>query len=548
MISRASSNLADVIRLIPGYDPYATAGDSWFDEESAREAVDFFPECLKHVEGACAGQPFVLETWQQAIVGNIFGWKRKDDKGRIVRRYREVLIYCPRKQGKSPLASGLGLYVFFCDPERGQQDYIAATTREQASLMFRQCKGMIEQEPQLSSRCRIYGGTAPGGQSRSIVRESDSSFLRVIAGEAGGQHGQTPHLILVDELHAQPNRELIDTLRTGMASNNRVQPLTVYITTADYERESICNEMHGIAQKVRDGIYDDPAFLPCIWEADVADDWTDPAVWARVNPNLGISVSEEYLEREVKGAQEEPARLNEFLRLHLNVVTKQRTRWLDEDAWESSAGEVDPEELAGRVCIGGLDLSAKYDLTALVLIFPNDDGSYSVLPRFWIPEESAILSERKHSIPYSAWNRGGHITFTPGASVDYQLIEQQVLEDSQSYQLEAVMFDPWNANATRTRLEADGITMVEFPQTLKTFNEPTKEFGRLVKEGLMHHGNHPVLTWCANNVEVYTDPSGNIRPVKPKDGGPNKIDGIVAAVMGLSKAMQYQDEGAQIFF
>lgn len=535
------TDLEIIIREIPGYDPYATAGDAWFDNASARLAVEFFPECLRHVEGEVAGRPFVLERWEKAIVGNIFGWKRKDDRGRIVRRYREAFIYVPRKNGKSPIASGIGLFVFFCDDENGQQDYIAATTRDQAGIMFRHCKGMIEREPQLSKRCRIYGGTSAAGQARSIVRESDGSFLRVIAGEAGGQHGQNPHLILIDELHAQPNRELIDTLRTGTASLNRAQPLIVYITTADYERESICNELYRYACKVRDGTFTDPAFLPCIWEAKIEDDWTSPAVWRKANPNLGVSVSEEYLAREVVGVGEEPARLNEFLRLHLNVVTKQRTRWLDDKAWSECREAFDPAELEGRPCYGGLDLSAKYDLTAFVLVFPWDDGVYRVLPRFWIPEKAAAVMERKKSVPYSAWKRSEALRYTPGESVDYGLIEAQILEDCATYQVRAVAFDPWNANATRTRLEDQGVNMVEFPQNLRQFNEPTKEFGRLIKDRKLRHDGNPVLTWCAENVEVYTDASGNIRPVKPKDDSPSKIDGIVAAVMALGTAQRLED-------
>ena len=532
-----ASNLLDTIRLLPGYDPFATAGECWFDEDSAQLACDFFPELLQHVEGDAAGKPFILEPWEQAIIANLFGWKRKDAEGREVRRYRECLIYVPRKQGKTPLASGIGLYVFFCDEEAGQQDFIAASTREQAGHIFRHCKAMVLKQPALAKRCRIYGGTAPGGQSRSIVRERDGSFLRVIAADAGGQHGQNPHLILVDELHTQESRELIDTLRTGMGSLNRKQPLIVYITTADYERESICNEIYEHACRVRDGVYPDPSFLPCIWEAKLEDDWKDPAVWARANPNLGVSVSEEYLAREFRAAVEEPARLNELLRLHLNIITRARTRFIDPEAWRRSAGEVNLAELIGRECYGGLDLSSKYDLTAWVLTFPWEGGVYKVLPRFWIPSKAAKDAERKHGVPYSAWERGGYVTITPGASVDYSAVEAQIVADASTYQLQGVAYDPWNANATRSRLEEAGITTIEFTQSLKNYNEPTKEFQRLIGETLLHHGNHSVLTWNAENVEVYTDASGNIRPVKPEEGSFNKVDGIQAAVMGLSRAM-----------
>lgn len=527
------TELENVCRLIPGYDPFATGGDAWFDAGLAEKAIAFFPRCLHHVEGELAGEPFRLEPWQQAIVGNLFGWQRKDARGRTVRRYRECLLYVPRKNGKTPLAAGIGLFVFFCDRERGQQDFIAAADREQAGMLFRHAKGMVDQEPTLASRCRIYGGTAQAGQSRSLVRESDGSFLRVISAEAGHQHGQNVHLALIDELHQQPNRELVEVLRTGTASLNRAQPLTIHITTADFDRPSVCNDVYDYAIRVRDGKIDNRTFLPVIYEAQIADDWRDRAVWARANPNLGVSVSEEYIAGEVLRCREEPAYLNTFLRLHLNVRTKAHTRWIDPEAWKGSAGTVDVEALAGCECAGGLDLSAKYDLSAFVLIFPIGDGSFQVLSHFWIPAEAAEKWERKNGVPYSAWARDGKITLTPGASVDYDAIERFIEQAGERYQIKALAYDPWNANATRTRLSAFGLPMVEFPQNLKRFNEPTKEFGRLVKEGLLHHGGHPVLDFCAESVEVYTDPSGNIRPVKPEEGVAYKIDGIVAGIMAL---------------
>jgi phage terminase large subunit-like protein len=531
-----------VLRLLPGYDPFATATpDCFFDPAAAQRACEFFPEVLRHVEGELAGQPFRLEPWQQSLIANLFGWQRKDGRGRTVRRYRECLLYVPRKNGKTPLAAGIAAYVLFCDPEAGQQNYIAASTREQAGMLFRQLRGMVERQPILSKRCRVYGGTAAAGQSKSIVKkpEYEGSSIKIISADGAAQHGQNPHLIIVDELHTQPSRELIDTLRTGMASQNRAQPLTIYLTTADYERESICNEVHKHAQAVRDGTFPDPAFLPASWESSVEADWRDEAVWAAANPNLGVSVSADYLRREVAAVAQEPARLNEFLRLHLNVVTKQRTRWLDHERWAACRGADDWRALADCLpaqarCGGGLDLSSKYDLTAFVLCFPLEGGRYALLPRFWVPAETAKESERKHGIPWSAWQRSGAVELTPGASVDYEAVEAQIVADHTRWQIETCHYDPWNANATRTRLENQGVAMVEFRQSLAQFNEPTKEFGRLVREGLFEHGGHPVLTWCADNVEVFTDASGNIRPVKAKENSPQKIDGIVAAIMALA--------------
>src|SRR5262245_25134553 len=206
----------DLLLSIPGYDPISTAAGAWFDGEAARLALDFFPAMLRHVEGPMAGQPFRLERWQQAFLANLFGWKVRDADGRTVRRYRECLVYIPRKNGKTPLGAGIGLRSLFCDPEAGQQNFLAAATREQAGKTFRHCRLMVEREPDFRKVLRVYGGNASAGQSRSIVREEDLSFLKVIAADDAGTHGDNASLIIVDELHAQESRDLIDVLQTGM--------------------------------------------------------------------------------------------------------------------------------------------------------------------------------------------------------------------------------------------------------------------------------------------------------------------------------------------
>ncbi|MFA5054405.1 MAG: terminase TerL endonuclease subunit, partial [Parcubacteria group bacterium] len=347
--------------------------------------------------------------------------------------------------------------------------------------------------------------------------------------------------------------ELTEVLMTGMGK--RLQPLCVHLTTADYEREgSVCNQKHDYAKKVaansldRTAGIDDPAFLPVVYEATIQDDWTDPKVWAKANPNLGISVPVSYLEHECKRAIDDLGFRPTFQRLHLNIRTKQRSRWLAPEKWLASAGVVAEEALYGQPCGGGLDLSAKYDLTTCVYTFPQDDGVFKLLPRFWIPEKTAEEQERKNRIPYAQWAAGGFVTVTPRGSVDYDFVEAAIRDDAKRFELRRLAFDPWNANATRTRLEADGLPMVEFGQTLKNFNEPSKEFAKLMIEGKLHHGNHPVLTWCAENVEVYTDASGNIRPVKPKEGAEGKIDGIVGGIMSLWAAMTSIETAGESYY
>jgi phage terminase large subunit-like protein len=308
----------DILLDVPGYDSIATGGDCFFDAQEAKMAIDFFPEMLVHVEGAIANHPFVLEHWQKAFVANLLGWKMHDEVGRVVRRYRETLLYVARKCGKSPIVAGLGLLIFFCDNERGQQCFLAAGDKEQAGHLFRHMRGMVDANPALSKRCLIYGGNATAGQSKSLVRAEDNSYLRVISADASGKHGGNTHLAIVDELHTQPNRDLVDVLQTSMASQNRKQPLMVCITTADYDRPSICNEKYEYAVKVRDGVVPNKRFLPVIYEVPRDADWKDEANWKLANPNLGVSVSLDYLRGECLRAQEIPAYEFTFRRLHLN--------------------------------------------------------------------------------------------------------------------------------------------------------------------------------------------------------------------------------------
>lgn len=532
---------------IPQYDPHAHAADCWFDPKAAQQPIDFIHECIRHAEGDLRGEPFLLQPWQQSVVGNLFGWKRKDRMGREVRRYRECLIYCPRKQGKSPLCAALALYVFFCDDEAGQQNYIAAADREQAGMLFCQCKGMVEQEPELSQRCRLYGGNASAGQSRSIVREADNSFLRVISADAQTKHGGNSHLILVDELHTQPNRELVDVLTTSTASVNRKQPLTVYITTADYNRPSICNEIYKRACEVRDNGGDkakvgyNPQLLPVIYEALPEDDWTDIEVWRKANPNLNVSVSLDYLEAECRKAQETPAYENTFRRLHLNQRTNTDSKAIDMDRWDACATDVaDPlqwrkeqiQRLRGAPCIAGLDLGSTSDLTALALLFED----YTVLPYFWVPREGARKREQRDRVPYLTWARHGWVTLTEGDVTDYDKVRLDINELAGIFSIKEVAVDRIFQGAQLcSQLLGDGFNVIAFGQGFLSMAAPTKRFLELVIEGKLQHGGNPVLRWMASNASTETDAPGNLKFSKKKST--EKIDGLIAVTMCLGRMM-----------
>ena len=515
------------IMLVPGYDPWRDAEGYEFDEEKARRAVEFFHKDLTHVKGAKARTPFYLEPWEQAIIANLFGWVDKDTG---FRRYQECLLYVPRKNGKTIMAAGIVLFLTFMDDETGAEVYGAASEYKQASLVFDHARGMVEHNPELLDRCTVYKGQAKAIQ---LGAETDYSTYRVISADAGSAHGFSAHGAVIDELHTHNTADLFNTLQTS--TGTRDQPLIVSLTTADYDRESLCNEKHDYACKVRDGVVVDPRFLPIVYEVPQDADWTSPKVWAEANPNLGVSLKLEYLQRECQRAQVQPTYENTFKRLHLNMKTEQDVRWLSLAQWDACGGEVLEADLQGCECFAGLDLSSTTDVTALSLMFPDDDGGYVGLFRFWIPAANAVERERRDRVPYETWGRQGLMDTTPGNVVDYDRIRVSINELKEQYDIREIAIDRWNSTHLQRQLMDDGFEIVPFGQGYASMSSPTKELERLVIEGAFRHGDHPVLRWMAGNVMVEMDSAGNLKPAKDKST--EKIDGIVATVMALGRAM-----------
>lgn len=432
----------------------------------------------------------------------------------------------------SPLASGIALLVFFMDQMVGKQCYLAAADREQASVVFRHCKGMVQQNQKLDKLCRIYGGSNTSYNSRSIVVEEEASFLRVISADADSKHGGNTCLAIIDELHAQPNGELVDVLTTSMASANVPQPLLVYLTTADYNRESICNTKHKYACGVRDGKINDAAFLPVLYESTKEDDWTDPEVWKRANPNYGISVSEEYLARECERAKVEPSYQNTFKRLHLNIQTESVEAWFRMDQWDECGADVVTEELLrNNDCFAGLDLSSTKDITAFVLYFP--DGGY-VLSYFWLPGETAEERQRKDGVPYTEWTGAGLIQETDKNHIDDDAIFDKICELGLKFNIRQIAFDGWQAASMFNRLAKHGFDAVKFPQSVNMMNSPSKRLESMLANREIRHGGNPVLRWMATNTVKEQDNKGFIRPSKKHSS--EKIDGIAALIMAIGAA------------
>lgn len=501
----------------------------YYDERAATAVVRFF-SLLRHTKGQWAGQPFQLAPWQEElIIRPLFGSKRRDGS----RRYRRAYIEIPRKNGKSTLASGIALYLLLADGEPGAEIYSAAADRYQAAIVFDQAKKFVESNPLLAREVRIY-------RNEIVVPRSDS-FYRVLSADAFTKHGLNAHGVVIDELHAQPNRELWDVLATSMGA--RRQPLLVAITTAGYDRTSICWEQHEHARRVLHTPHADPEQFAFIAAADEGDDWTRPDTWQKANPSYGITVSEEYLASECRRALAAPAYQNTFRRLYLNQWTQQADRWMPMAEWDQCGGEL--PDLTGRTCWGGLDLASTTDIAALVLAFPSDQEPLYLLSFFWIPADNMVERERRDGVPYSVWVRQGLVEATPGNVIDYAYIRRRINQLAQQYNIQEIAFDPWNATQLAIELQSDGVEMVQMRQGFASMSGPSKELLRLVLARGLAHGGNPVLRWMADNVSAKQDAAGNVKPDKATSTG--RIDGIVAAIMAIGRATTAPKEEPSVY-
>lgn len=427
------------------------------------------------------------------------------------------------------LAAGIPLYVLFCDPERGKEIYAAAADREQAGILFGIAQQMVLHEPALYSRCDVL--------KKAITRDGEGSFFRAISKDANTKHGYNASVVVVDELHAQPDRELVDVLETSTGS--RDQPLFILITTADFERPSICNEKHDYARNVRDGVIKDRAFLPVVYEPGPDDDWRDTETWKKVNPNLGVSLNMEYMERKFEKALREPMFENTFKRLHLNQKTQTDVKWLGLDDWDKcGTSDFDRAMLYGANCYAGLDLASTEDVAACVLYFP---ATAQTLPFFFAPEATAEKRERKGQGQYLTWSRQGHMELTDGGEIDHDVIEARICELAEEFNILEIAYDRWNSHGIVKHLKAKGFKMTPVGQGFASLTSPMKDLERLVMSEKLNHGGNPVLRWMAGNVALEEDSAGNYKPSRKRSA--DKIDGIVALVMAIASANLADEEG-----
>jgi phage terminase large subunit-like protein len=540
--------LGGCCRNVAGYDPKRDSAGFHFDAERAWKAVEFFRCDLEHVKGEHAREPFELADWQVGVVGTAFGWV--DEKGR--RRYRQVLVYIPAKNGKTALAGGLVCYLIAEDGEAGAEIYSAACTREQAGQVFSHAAGMIKRSPKLSKKLKVYGLTG-GSALKTIMHDETLSVYKALAADVNTADGANVHAAMIDELHRHPNGDLADILLKGTAA--RVQPIVWYLTTADSDRPSICNELHDYAMAVRDGEVHDPRFLPVLYEAPKDAPWDDEKVWGACNPNLGVSVKLDYLRGLAEKAKTNRRLLTLFRRLHLNQKVETSVDWISLAQWDAGTDTRENEspvawrarrygELKGEKCIAALDLSSTRDMTAALLWFPREDDSAILIPWYWLPREGLSTRAPRDESLLRAWGGDGFLTLTDGNVIDGDLIRAKMNDLARQFEILEVAMDPWNATQMATDLQADGFKVIEFRQGFVTMSPAAKEFEKRVLTGKVLHGGNPILRWNLGNCRLAEDPAGNIKPTKPGKDSPQKIDGIVCAVMCCGRAMVATDSGS----
>jgi phage terminase large subunit-like protein len=512
----------------------AARGLRW-DAAAARHRIAFYPRFLRHSKGEWGGKPVHLSGWQKFSVGSVFGWKRADG----TRRFRWAYTEIPRKNGKSTMLAGVGLDLLVCDGEPGGEVYAAATKREQARIIFDEAKRMVGASPTLRNAVARF--------KLNLSVEYTSSKFEPLSSDSRTLDGLNPHCVLIDELHRHRNRALLDVLDTALGA--RRQPLLWIITTAgDDDPESVYNQENDYAVKVLEGTVADDACFAFIATIDKDDKWDDPLAWQKANPNFGISVKLDDLQRQASKAARSPGSLAAFKRLRLNVRSPMTERAIDMEMWaQNSRGPFDPDKLGRLDAWGGLDISSKIDLSAYVKLYAADEfGIHRVACRFWMPEATIEQRANEDRLPYRQWVDEGWIEVTPGNVIDHAAIRDAILADAARINIDSIGFDPWNATQLSVELGSHGVNVVEFIQGIRSYSEPTKELQAMLYARRLDHGDNPVLRVMASNLKVQRDKNLNEMPHKAQSTG--RIDGMTALIMAIGRYTASLAGGDQSIF
>ena len=499
-----------------------------FDKAKASKVCQFI-ELLPHIKGPKAGQLITLEPWQIFILTTIFGWVKKDG----TRRFRRVYIEVPRGNGKSALSSGLGLYMLAADNEGGAEVYSFATTRDQAKIVFGDAQNMARRTPGL----KAHFGVDVNAHNINVLRTA--SKFEALSAEGSTLDGLNTHFACVDELHAHKTRAVYDVVETS--TGKRAQSLLWVITTAGSNRAGICYEVRGFVTKVLNGSVKDDSQFGIIYGLDDGDDWTTEDALIKANPNWGISVMPEVLLPLQAKAMTMPSAANNFKTKHLNEWVNADTAWMDMRAWEACADpSLDVEQFVGEPVWIALDLASKVDIAAKMSLFTREvEGKqhFYVFGQYYLPRDTV---DRGENSQYQGWESMGLLSVTDGAVIDFQVIEDDLLADCSRFEVREVPYDPFQATQMATRMMAQSVPMVEMRPTVLNFSEPMKQIEALVLQGRLHHDGNPVLAWMMSNVVAHTDVKDNIYPRKERPE--NKIDGVVALIMALGRAMSTEKQ------
>ena len=497
------------------------------NKDRALEHIEFI-QLLKHT-GDFYGQPFLLLDWEYDTLRNVYGTLKENG----LRQYQFAYLEIPKKNGKTELVAAIGIDHLTNDPPGGQI-YCCAAEKEQAGLVYKAAKQMIEQDADLKKLLKVIDS------KKEIQNTETGTFLKVLSAEAYSKHGLNPTVIIFDELHAQPNRDLWDVMTFG-AGAARKEPLWWVITTAgdDPDKHSIGWEIHEKAKKILDGEQINPAWYVKMYNAPEDADIFDEKLWYEINPSLGKTISIESVRQEALEARNSESSEKLFRWLRLNQwVSLKRIGWLPLTLWDSTEGKWNLAELIGKRCYAGLDLSSTTDLTALKLLFPPQDGfdDWREISEAWIPEDSMKERIARDGVPYDKWVKSKHLHVTPGNAVDYEFVEARILAANQQYTIEMLGTDPWNSRMLTQRLEKARVKLYEVPQNMANMSPAMKEQERLMRIGKYTHEYNPAARFCFGNTNIAVDGNGNIKPMKNKSI--ERIDIAVAGIIAMAVAIQ----------
>lgn len=543
----------------------------YFDENEAKRPITFI-QSLVHTKGEWANHNIILESWEQFIIASIFGWRRKENN---LRRFKKAYIQVSRKNGKTTFASGIGNYCFFCDSpqEAGVEIYYIATKKDQAKIAWSESERQIRKAKALNKEAITYK------QTSTITKKKDTaSKSKPLGQDSSTEDGLNPHLVIVDEYHAHPDNELLNVLESGMGA--RRQPLTFIITTAGFDKSSVCFSEYEYAKQILGGTLNNDEYFTIIYEPDnVNDIWVFMSEYKELlnkedagkeiitqkekiidniifqaNPNINVSVKDSYIKSRLLEGLDKPIQRTDILTKNLNVWTQASEVWISYDRWLKSYSHqnININELKGRKACIGLDLATTRDIAAYVLCFDSiDNGPYILLPRFFMPKENIRQRSKEDRVPYELWASQGLITLTSGDIIDFDIIESSILNDAKAFEIIEIAYDPWKAIEIVTHLESEGFKMEQVRQSFAVggLSEGTSLFEKTIDERKLLHGNNAVLNWMISCCEVKTDGRDNYLPVKPdRRRSYKRIDGIVASIMALHRVIKNHFEDTKSIY